>query len=190
MPARAEAESASAGKTGGSGGAIGLPANFRKAGLLDNPEAADKLPDIAGHAAVLAGSCSLATRQQIEIMSAKHPSLKIDPVTLAESPQSIAEALEWATPRLANGPVLISASADPEEVQAAQDALGCCGGHNRGGGGVARDRLVLLDPKGREPRLQCMAPADLARHARQWECLVVRPGGATRPLPTEPGDPA
>ena len=110
--------------TGGSGVAIGLPANFRKAGLLDNPEAADKLPDIAGHAAVLAGSCSRATRQQIEIMSAKHPSLKIDPMTLAESPQSIAEALEWATPRLADGPVLIYASADPEEVQAAQDALG------------------------------------------------------------------
>ena len=53
-----------------------------------------------------------------------------------------------------------------------------------------RARMELLDPKWREPRLQCMAPADLARHARQWECLVVRPGVATRPLPTEPGDPA
>ena len=69
-------------------------------------------------------------------------------------------------------------------------ALVCFGGHNRCVVGVSRDRLVLLDPKWREPRLQCMAPADLARHARQWECLVVRPGVATRPLPTEPGDPA
>ena len=72
-------------------------------------------------------------------------------------------------------------------------ALVCFGGHNRCVVGVSRDRLVLLDPKWREPRLQCMAPADLARHARQWECpsrprrpcivpsrrpAVVRPGVA------------
>ena len=36
--------------------------------------------------------------------------------------------------------------------------------------GVSRDRLVLLDPKWREPRLHVLTPADLARHARQWEC--------------------
>ena len=110
--------------TGGSGVAIGLPANFRKMGLLDNPEPADRLPDIAGHAAVLAGSCSRATRQQIEIMSADHPALKIDPLALAERPSIIAEALDWATTRLPDGPVLIYASADPSEVQAAQEALG------------------------------------------------------------------
>ena len=47
--------------TGGSGVEIGLPANFRRAGLL--PERADPgaLPTLAGAAAVLVGSCSHAT---------------------------------------------------------------------------------------------------------------------------------
>ena len=50
--------------TGGSGVAMGLPENFRRAGLLallDDPAALD---DVAGPAAVLAGSCSRATLGQ------------------------------------------------------------------------------------------------------------------------------
>ena len=66
-------------------------------------------------------------------------------------------------------------------------AMVCFGGHNRCVVGVSRDRLIMLDPKWHEPRLQFMAAADLRHHARQWECLVVRPGIATRPLPTDPG---
>lgn len=110
--------------TGGSGVAIGLPANFRRNGLLNSGEPADRLPTIEGHAAVLAGSCSRATRQQIEIMSETHPALKIDPIDLAANTHSAAQALEWAIPKLIEGPVLIYASADPEEVQKAQQALG------------------------------------------------------------------
>lgn len=110
--------------TGGSGVAIGLPANFRRIGLLDSDEAADRLPTIDGHAAVLAGSCSRATRQQIKVMSDMHPALKIDPMDLAKDPQTAANALKWAIPKLADGPVLLYASADPEEVREAQEALG------------------------------------------------------------------
>ena len=44
--------------TGGSGVAMGLPANFRRAGLLPRSDDASALPKLAGHAAVLAGSCS------------------------------------------------------------------------------------------------------------------------------------
>ena len=110
--------------TGGSGVAIGLPNNFRKMGLLESAEPADRLPKIEGHAAVLSGSCSRATRQQIERMSERHPSLKIDPMALAEGPSSIKYALEWAKSRLPKGPVLIYTSADPEEVQLVQKTLG------------------------------------------------------------------
>ncbi|NKB57439.1 MAG: hypothetical protein GKS00_14025 [Alphaproteobacteria bacterium] len=110
--------------TGGSGVAIGLPENFRRQGLLDSAEPADILPDIRGHAAVLAGSCSRATREQIAIMSRAHPALKFDPMELNGDPDVAARALDWARPHLSKGPVLIYASADPEEVQKAQEALG------------------------------------------------------------------
>ena len=110
--------------TGGSGVAIGLPTNFRKMGMLGSAEPADRLPSIEGHAAVLAGSCSRATLQQIEIMSRDQPALKIDPMTLAKDADVPAQALEWAAPLLADGPVLIYASDDPLEVEKAQEALG------------------------------------------------------------------
>ncbi len=110
--------------TGGSGVAIGLPENFRRQGLLEKTETADILPAIDGHAAVLAGSCSRATREQIEIFQRDHPSLKLDPLELAEDPGITARALVWAEPQLQEAPLLIYASADPSEVQQAQDALG------------------------------------------------------------------
>ena len=110
--------------TGGSGVAIGLPANFKRAGLLTSTEPADRLPSVQGYAAVLAGSCSRATRQQIDVFRDTHPALKIDPLELAEDSSVAARTVEWAAARLADGPVLAYASADPEEVQKAQQALG------------------------------------------------------------------
>ncbi len=110
--------------TGGSGVAMGLPENFRRQGLLEATETADRLTSIDGYAAVLAGSCSRATREQIAIMSRDHPALKIDPLALAKDESVAAQAIDWARPLLADGPLLIYASADPEEVQAAQAALG------------------------------------------------------------------
>ena len=56
--------------------------------------------------------------------------------------------------------------------------------------GLARAVMDAAPTPGAQEVETWLAPADLARHARQWECLVVRPGVATRPLPTEPGDPA
>ena len=46
--------------TGGSGAAMGLPENFRRAGLLPPRQAVPKLAPAGGHAAVLSGSCSRA----------------------------------------------------------------------------------------------------------------------------------
>lgn len=109
--------------TGGSGIAMGLPENFRRAGLLPEGGAADALPAIAGAEVVLAGSCSAATLGQIEAFAAERPALRLDPARLAEG-QSPAEAVAWARERMGQGPVLVYASAPPEEVQAAQARLG------------------------------------------------------------------
>ncbi len=109
--------------TGGSGIAIGLPQNFRDAGLLGD-EPANQLPAIGGLAAVIAGSCSLATQEQVRIMSASCPSFCVDPIAVANGQDVAANALEWAATRIESGPVLVYATASAQDVAAAQSALG------------------------------------------------------------------
>jgi 3-dehydrotetronate 4-kinase len=111
--------------TGGSGLALGLPANFRRQGLLpDRGEGAAVAADLAGSAAVLSGSCSVATLAQNAYMRQRRPSFQLDPLRLAEGDDQIAEALEWAGGHLGEAPILISASAAPDAVRAAQAKLG------------------------------------------------------------------
>jgi uncharacterized protein YgbK (DUF1537 family) len=108
--------------TGGSGIALGLPENFRRQGLIGD-SAADALPPVTGAAVVLSGSCSEATRAQVAYMRERAPLFTIDPIAAAG--RNIAEeALAWATPRLGDRPVLISATAPPEEVAAIQEVVG------------------------------------------------------------------
>src|SRR5262249_30757010 len=59
--------------TGGSGIALGLPENFRRAGLLEAARRADRLPPLRGASAVISGSCSPATLAQVRAMRATHP---------------------------------------------------------------------------------------------------------------------
>ena len=110
--------------TGGSGVALGLPENFRRGKQLTQNEAADTLPPISGHEAVLAGSCSQATLAQIDAMKARRPAYRIDPVRIARGEDVVGEATAWATPRLDDGPVLIYTSAPPEDVASVQAELG------------------------------------------------------------------
>lgn len=109
--------------TGGSGVALGLPENFRKQGLLG--AAKDPvLPDVSGRAAVLAGSCSAATRRQIDVASGTWPHRKIDADRVAEGQPVAAEILDWAASQPEDTPVLIYSSADPDEVAAIQARYG------------------------------------------------------------------
>ena len=110
--------------TGGSGIALGLPENFRRQGLLGQDRGADALPPIAGAAAILSGSCSEATRAQVAYMRERGPVFPIDPIAAAAGRKFAEEALAWAAPRLGDRPVLISATAPPEEVAAIQQTLG------------------------------------------------------------------
>ena len=110
--------------TGGSGAGMGLPDNFRAAGLLEERTGAEPLPRLDGAAAVLSGSCSAATNRQVARMSARHPALRLDPVALAGGGQTAAEAVAWAAPRLAEGPVLVYSTAAPGAVGEAQSKVG------------------------------------------------------------------
>lgn len=111
--------------TGGSGIAIGLPENFRRAGLLAQIQAGRAFKAPPGLSAMLAGSCSAATRAQVRDARLKGvETFLVDPVALAEGRLTAAQVLAWARPRLASGPVLVSSTAEPEAVRAVQERYG------------------------------------------------------------------
>ncbi len=111
--------------TGGSGIAMGLPQNFRKAGLLPQRAASDHLDAPAGRAGIISGSCSAATRGQIAAAAAAgYPSLKVDPLALAAGGQTPAILASWALSQPVQSPFLLYSSDDPSEVAAIQDRLG------------------------------------------------------------------
>jgi 3-dehydrotetronate 4-kinase len=110
--------------TGGSGVAMGLPANFRAAGLLPMRDDAAGLPHTGGHAAVLSGSCSRATLLQVATARAHVPVLELDPLATPDAAALAAQAVEWCASRLGTTPIVIAASAPPERVAALQQRLG------------------------------------------------------------------
>jgi 3-dehydrotetronate 4-kinase len=111
--------------TGGSGIACGLPENFRRAGLVANDaSAAAHIPDIPGHEAVIAGSCSSATLAQLAHAERSCPVLRIDPVSVMSGADVAAEALAWAEAHLGNTRPIFAASADPDQVATAQQQFG------------------------------------------------------------------
>ena len=111
--------------TGGSGIAMGLPQNFRKAGLLPNREIAASLAAPQGRAGIISGSCSTATRGQIsKAIEAGYPALKVDPMALVSGAQDAAKLADWALAQAPDKPFLLYSSDDPAEVAAIQDKLG------------------------------------------------------------------
>ena len=111
--------------TGGSGVAMGLPENFRRAGLLPARGDAASLPPMQGMAAVVAGSCSRATLGQIGLARDHLPVLELDALATPDAAALTAQALDWVTGKLAaDRPVVIAASAPPEKVAALQAKLG------------------------------------------------------------------
>ncbi len=89
--------------------ALGLPAAYRRRGLLAHKANADTLPKIAGASAVLAGSCSAATLGQIAAFKGAAPA----PRHRRHLPRRDLvgdAALAWAKDKIGNGPVLLSAS--------------------------------------------------------------------------------
>ncbi len=109
--------------TGGSGVAMGLPGNFRRAGALPERDAA-ALPAVSGHAAVIAGSCSRATLGQLEHARERVPVLQLDPLSTPDARQMAAQARDWISGKLGAAPIVIAASAPPEKVTELQQRLG------------------------------------------------------------------
>lgn len=110
--------------TAGSGVAIGLPANW---GLKPSPTTS-RLPPAQGLQAIVSGSCSQATQGQVaEFKQRGGPAWSLDPLRLTDD-QALAdcvqEALAWAAPLVAQGPVLVYSTSEPGAVQAIQTQMG------------------------------------------------------------------
>jgi uncharacterized protein YgbK (DUF1537 family) len=109
---------------GGSGVAMGLPGNFRRAGLLRSADNAAALPFVAGATAVLSGSCSRATLAQLGYIRSHVAVHELDPLVTPDAGALADAALAWAAGKPGDKPVVIAASAPPDKVAAIQAALG------------------------------------------------------------------
>ena len=111
--------------TAGSGLGLGLPGNFARAGKLAGGPA-DVLPEIGGPCLMLSGSCSAATNAQVARWE-RGATARCCASTRWSWPRerwTPGAAWEWAAARLDELPVLIAATAPPEQVRAAQAKLG------------------------------------------------------------------
>jgi 3-dehydrotetronate 4-kinase len=111
--------------TGASGIALGLPENFRRAGLLARRGAATAIASSPGRTIILSGSCSQQTRSQIDyVRRAGWPFFKVDPLAIAEGDTTVEKVLDYIANTPADAVPVIYSSADPEAVEHAQERLG------------------------------------------------------------------
>ena len=101
--------------TGGSGIAIGLAENFR-----DRRRHCAEAPfePVPGMEAVLAGSCSQATRDQIDHVRGSWPHRKLDITRIAAGLSVAEETIAWAMSQTGEAPLLVYGSSDPAELSA------------------------------------------------------------------------
>ena len=102
--------------TGGSGVALGLPANF---GSTPAPVPWTGQP---GKAVVLSGSCSVATRAQVAYHAARHPVREIVAEDVIEGRLTPADMTDWLMAQ--DGLPLAYSSADPAVVTQVQERFG------------------------------------------------------------------
>ena len=107
--------------TGGSGIALGLPANFFEAGLAKHTPVF--APRIDGPEAILAGSCSGATRGQIERHGEDHPTYAIDVNDVMDGSVTAVDIADWLLAHTGQAPLAYT-SGTPDRVRALQDQYG------------------------------------------------------------------
>lgn len=111
---------------GASGLGLGLARALVRSGKVRARQAdsADIARPVGGLGAVIVGSCSKATLEQLAVAERSLPVLRLNPERLLEGSGEIAAALSWANDRIAQGPIVIAASAEPEMVASLQARYG------------------------------------------------------------------
>jgi uncharacterized protein YgbK (DUF1537 family) len=111
--------------TAGSGIAMGLPQNWVATGALVAGANVQALPPVNGRAAIVSGSCSIATNAQVRhALALGLPALQLDPIALAAGDEAVARALAWCDAQAEDRPLLVYATAEPAAVQRVQAELG------------------------------------------------------------------
>lgn len=148
--------------TGRSGIAVGLPDNSRRRNEL-GPKPVDQLFDApAGRAIMLAGSCSTATRGQIQAaIAAGTPTFAVDPLQIDAGTLMATQAIEWAD-RIDGAIPLVYSSADPDGVRMAHDKLG----RNRAGELV--ENFMGAVATGLRERVLPGSRSQAAKHPAPW----------------------
>lgn len=103
--------------TGGSGIALGLPKNFIDAGRASGR--ARGVAGVAGREAILAGSCSKATLEQIAVHRAAHPSLALEVDAVVAGKVAARDVVDFIAANSGRAPIVYS-SAAPDAVREAQ----------------------------------------------------------------------
>lgn len=123
--------------TGGSAVAMPLPQIYMNHGILPADAPAVVAPIVSKGAVILSGSCSQMTRAQVAAYSLHAPSLRLDPLDLAENgPQA---AIDWLKGQDLELAPLLYASAEPDQVRAAQEILGV-----QRAGAIVEDALAQI----------------------------------------------
>ncbi len=107
--------------TGGSGIALGLPRNFIRRGQAKG--GAGAFHPVTGPEAILAGSCSGATRGQIDLHAQSHPVYAIDVPAVMSGDVTAQTLADFMTEHSGQAPLAFSSGA-PEEVAALQQRFG------------------------------------------------------------------
>jgi uncharacterized protein YgbK (DUF1537 family) len=107
--------------TGGSGIALGLPGNFRRAGLVG--EGGSAFTPRSGPGLALCGSCSSASLHQVAVHAQDHPAFPLDPEELMADAALPARLAEQALALIGREPIIYS-TAKPETVAAMQARFG------------------------------------------------------------------
>lgn len=107
--------------TGGSGIAIGLPQNFIRRGLAKGAGVFTRAVD--GPEAILAGSCSRTTLEQVSVHAQRHPTLSVDPSDAVRKQVSVTDLVDFLVRNQGKAPLIYS-TRPPEEVSAAQESFG------------------------------------------------------------------
>ena len=131
--------------SGGSAFAGKLPDRLRAAGLMGEAAPGNRPTMPAGRALVLSGSCSAMTRQQVAAYAADAPAFRLDPLALArDAAGETARMQDWLAAQDHPAP-LVYATAEPEEVRAAQAELG-----TETAGRLVEDALAAAARSGRD----------------------------------------
>ncbi|MEM1045861.1 MAG: 3-oxo-tetronate kinase [Pseudomonadota bacterium] len=107
--------------TGGSGIARGLPRNFARSS--SNPKEQTTSARFTGPAAILAGSCSGATRGQIDFHAKRHPTLRIDVPDVMRGKVTSKTLVDFCMAHAGDAPLAYS-SGTPDQVRASQAEFG------------------------------------------------------------------